>query len=55
MEKKNGEKKWKTKNEFKKMNKKMEKKVPSRHKYCHPAATQETNFFLRVASRVPRH
>ena len=27
----------------------MEKKAPSRPLYTHPAATQETTFFLRVA------
>ena len=29
------------------------KKVPSRHKYCHPASTLETNFVVaRVHSAV---
>ena len=33
----------------KKKKSKIKKKSPSRHKYSHPAAGQETNFFLRVA------
>ena len=31
-------------------NEKMKKNVPSRPFFSHPAATQETTFFLRVAS-----
>ena len=34
-----------TKKKKKKLNRKFKKKVPSRHKYCHPASTLKQTFF----------